>query len=77
VATLYSLLRAADGALTMDGLLLRVLHEAPNIALSLFCSRDGRPRLLELLQRGWEELTVTRSELSQWLMARGRFQLKR
>jgi hypothetical protein len=77
IATLYTLLRTAGGALTMDRLLLLVLREAPNIGLSLFCSREGRTRLLELLQRGHEELAVTPLELPRWFMARSRFQLKR
>jgi hypothetical protein len=49
VAILHSILREAGVSLTMDELMLRVLREAPNIALSLFCTSEGRPRLLELL----------------------------
>ena len=67
----------AGGALTMDQLMLTVLREAPNIALSLFCTSDGRPQLLELLQAGREEQAASPSGLRGWFMARSRFQLKR
>jgi hypothetical protein len=58
----------------MDQLMLCVLREAPNIALSLFCTHEGRPRLLELLQGGREELAVSPSMLPPWQLARSRVQ---
>lgn len=77
IAALHGILRMAGEPLTMDRLMLRLLRDAPNIALNLFCTGDGRPRLLELLQGGREELAVTTSVLPTWLLARSRFQLKR
>lgn len=77
MATLISLLARAGRVLTLDQLMQQVLREAPNIALSLFCTHDGRPKLLELLQARREKQAVSPTELSQWFMARSRFQLKR
>jgi hypothetical protein len=77
VATLHALLSEEGKPLTLDALMLRVLRDSPNIALSLFCKREERPRLLELLQGGREEQAVSPSVLPTWLMARSRFQFKR
>jgi hypothetical protein len=77
VRTLHSLLRKAGGALSLDQLMLVVLREAPNIALSMFCTSDGRPRLLDLLQHGREDVAVSQAMLPTWLLRSSTFQLKR
>ncbi len=77
VRTLHSLLHEAGGALSLDQLMLVVLREAPNIALSMFCTGDGRPHLLELLQHGREDAAASQATLPTWLLRRSTFQLKR
>jgi hypothetical protein len=77
VVALQATLRTAGGVLSLDRLLLALLGDAPNIALQLFCSQDGRHSLLHLLQQGREAEAVTPTGLSSWLMRRSTFQLKR
>jgi len=73
VAALHGMLRRADGALSLDKLLLAALLHAPNIALALFCSQDGRHAVLDLLRQGRDADAVTPSALGTWLMQRATF----
>jgi hypothetical protein len=77
VVALQSDLRTTGDAPSLDRLLLALLRDAPNIALQLFCSQEGRHILPYLLQQGREAEAVTPSGLSSWLMQRSTFQLKR
>jgi hypothetical protein len=77
VVALQVALRTAGGVLSLDRLLAALLRDAPNIALQLFCSQEGRHTVLHLLQLGRETEAATPACLSSWLMQRSIFQLKR